>query len=393
MDTGVPQIEMRQTTGLGRLDYVDSIRAILLLFGIPFHAAVPYSDHRWYFNSTTSDGLVGYISSLFMLFRMPAFFVIAGFFAAMMLERRGPAIWMRDRARRLLVPLVSAILLIVPIESALLDFRNDRNPFSSFLNLGSLSLPPVGQAWFLRDLFIYCCIAAAVFAVLKVKRRERSFGAPATIAIAMLFVALSAVGTRGFFWTLAALHINESASFAFYRGVFYFPFFVAGALLWLFPKYYQRFITCPAYIPVLGLLFLFALAFHPPTGFVGVREMALGYLAGAVGTWVVLNLAARFLDSQNNLTAFYVNGALTIYLVHVLFTFMFGLMLVDGLGHPLVEWLIIVVLVLASSSAFYWMTRKVPFLHYLFNGQYPSENGARGWRVMSRPGAKPRLAG
>ena len=49
------------------------------------------------------------------IFRMPTFFLMAGFLGRMTLQRRGPADFIRDRAKRVLVPLVLGWCLLYPL--------------------------------------------------------------------------------------------------------------------------------------------------------------------------------------------------------------------------------------------------------------------------------------
>src|SRR5262245_53701393 len=54
------------------------------------------------------------------VFRLPLFFLVAGFFAALMLDRRGTAALVRNRGIRIGIPFVVGVLLVVPVLSACL---------------------------------------------------------------------------------------------------------------------------------------------------------------------------------------------------------------------------------------------------------------------------------
>ena len=59
-------------------------------------------------------------------FRMPTFFVLAGFFAMLLAEKRGLRGMSLDRMRRVLAPLAAAIVVILPITGLLMiDFMLD----------------------------------------------------------------------------------------------------------------------------------------------------------------------------------------------------------------------------------------------------------------------------
>jgi len=78
----------QQTTD--RLHALDAVRAFALLSGIALHATMPFLAglKGWVTTETPSDTLAA-VWYVIHMFRMPVFFLIAGFFARMMLERRG----------------------------------------------------------------------------------------------------------------------------------------------------------------------------------------------------------------------------------------------------------------------------------------------------------------
>ncbi len=117
---------------------LDSLRAVMMLLGIYLHAVVAYSNTGgWPYKDEASltDALnvsLGVIHS----FRMPVFFVMAGFFAALLYLRRGARSFAENRARRVLVPFVAGWVLLFPTVAAL----------SMYGRLWRLS-DPVRQVW------------------------------------------------------------------------------------------------------------------------------------------------------------------------------------------------------------------------------------------------------
>lgn len=101
---------MAQTKeNLTRLHYMDNLRALIMIAGVFFHAALAYSLYMheiWLsadpLNTPFMDWLVSFLHS----FRMPLFFVIAGFFAAMLVRRKGMVGMLKNRALRILLPLI-----------------------------------------------------------------------------------------------------------------------------------------------------------------------------------------------------------------------------------------------------------------------------------------------
>lgn len=89
-----------------RLHALDHLRASMMWLGIVLHASIAYmvapSPLPWHDDQSTpvADLLVALIHA----FRMPLFFILAGFFAALLLQRRGPAGMARNRLLRLGLP-------------------------------------------------------------------------------------------------------------------------------------------------------------------------------------------------------------------------------------------------------------------------------------------------
>lgn len=89
-----------------RLHALDNLRATMMWLGIVLHVAaihtaspspLPWHDDR---STPVADLLMGAIHA----FRMPVFFLLAGFFVALLVQRRGATSMLRNRLRRLALP-------------------------------------------------------------------------------------------------------------------------------------------------------------------------------------------------------------------------------------------------------------------------------------------------
>ena len=97
-----------------RLHALDAVRGYALLLGVVLHATAAFLPDfpmaSWKLESSTVASVLYYVIHLF---RMSAFYLIAGFFARMVLERRGVKAFVRDRAKRVLLPLVVGLPVVV----------------------------------------------------------------------------------------------------------------------------------------------------------------------------------------------------------------------------------------------------------------------------------------
>jgi len=89
-----------------RLHSLDALRAAALLLGVVLHASLAFfPDQIWIVHDDSTSIGAAWLFFAIHIFRMTAFFLIAGFFAHMMLRRRGWLAFARDRLIRIGGPL------------------------------------------------------------------------------------------------------------------------------------------------------------------------------------------------------------------------------------------------------------------------------------------------
>ncbi|MBI1354027.1 MAG: acyltransferase family protein [Acidobacteria bacterium] len=107
-----------QSASSPRLHALDSLRAVMMLLGVVLHGAAPYVATPFAMcplRDTTTHPAFDVVLILIHSFRMPVFFVMAGFFAAMLCLERGEAVFISNRKQRILKPLLwFGALLFVP---------------------------------------------------------------------------------------------------------------------------------------------------------------------------------------------------------------------------------------------------------------------------------------
>jgi fucose 4-O-acetylase-like acetyltransferase len=87
---------------------LDAVRAIALLLGIVLHAGESFmpKNPMWAITDDSTSVVPAIAAYVIHVFRMSLFFLMAGFFGRMALQRKGLAGFVRDRLERILVPLV-----------------------------------------------------------------------------------------------------------------------------------------------------------------------------------------------------------------------------------------------------------------------------------------------
>lgn len=152
-----------------RLHALDALRAIAMLLGIALHATLAYWPDvfpLWAADDPASSPLFIVAFSVIHLFRMEAFFLMAGFFGCMLLARDGARTFASHRAKRIALPLLLGMCTVIPIAGFVwawgLNLRlpePDRAaPLQAYTNYLSLRgtagwLQPM-HLWFLQHLLV-----------------------------------------------------------------------------------------------------------------------------------------------------------------------------------------------------------------------------------------------
>lgn len=151
-----------------RLHWADHLRALAMLAGVAFHAALAYSPLMAGFFPTAdrqNSAIVDVLAWGLHLVRMPLFFLVSGFFAAWVLDTRGGAALARQRVRRVLLPFLVAWPLVHLSIAAATTWAagNLAHPSPLLLMLREWlalpdppALPPAtGHLWFLYYLLLF----------------------------------------------------------------------------------------------------------------------------------------------------------------------------------------------------------------------------------------------
>lgn len=154
-----------------RIHALDHVRAFALLLGVVYHSAHAWSAKLhvpWIVEASDGSWAIAAFEHISHLFRMPLFYVLAGFFAALVIARRGPAAFVTNRLARIVVPfLVSLPILAVAFVQILRSAPPDLSEMTRALHAppapGAERAPlQVFHLWFLVYLvWFYAVVMAA----------------------------------------------------------------------------------------------------------------------------------------------------------------------------------------------------------------------------------------
>ena len=140
-----------------------------MTLGILLHAALAYLGGWAFVDPRFTWEWLGLLTDAIHLFRMPAFFVLSGFFGALLWARRGARAMLRNRVERVLLPFVVFVVLLWSAQMFVDGFARDLldggeapiwHGFGSLWGLGFFPGDTL-HLWFLYDLLLIIAISAA----------------------------------------------------------------------------------------------------------------------------------------------------------------------------------------------------------------------------------------
>jgi peptidoglycan/LPS O-acetylase OafA/YrhL len=97
---------------------LDAVRAFAMLLGIALHAGLSFATIPWIVQDTRQNEWFTLLFEAIHGFRMQLFFLVSGFFTAMLWRKRGLRALLKQRATRILLPLILGLFTIIPATQA-----------------------------------------------------------------------------------------------------------------------------------------------------------------------------------------------------------------------------------------------------------------------------------
>ena len=153
--------------------FMDWLRVIAIGFLLLFHTGMLFVGWGWHIVNTGNAAMLELPMDIAHRLRMPLLFVIAGASMHYALGRRGAFAVLTERSKRLLLPLVAGMFIVVPPQIYFEQLFRQQwlGTYASFYLERILDLPtyPGGltnwhHLWFIAYLFVYCLALLPVFA-------------------------------------------------------------------------------------------------------------------------------------------------------------------------------------------------------------------------------------
>ncbi|OYW87583.1 MAG: hypothetical protein B7Z20_04780 [Sphingobium sp. 32-64-5] len=373
---------MTNKTAAGREHHWDVLRAALMLLGVPYHVFMSYrAGQTWIVTSGEGGALYTWLAEIIHLFRMPVFFIVAGYFAALLLARRDAGDWLKGRMTRLGIPFLTCLLLLNPLMNFACElsvFVNAQDSWASFAHNSRTSGGYwVRHLWFIIVLLYFCAASACavrIFPSLKQARLPRRVDGwlarhflPVLLLVAIVVGLWEAVAVELFYMGGLATNIPQQI-LRLDEVIQYAPWFLIGLLVQRAPA--LRGSLYRLSLPVALIAAAATLASLLGMGRLGPMEGRFIATIAAVGI-AQLTIAAckNFADRPHPLVDRMVDASFVIYLFHM--PIIIGLVLV-GKSVPLAldaKVMLILLASLAISWGAWEGVRRSRLLLFLFDGR------------------------
>jgi surface polysaccharide O-acyltransferase-like enzyme len=126
-----------------RQHHLDAVRTFAMLLGIVLHASLSYFDSGWAVNDGVDSEFFAVLLIAIHGFRMPLFFLLSGYFTALLVQRRGIAQTAKNRLLRITIPLAIGAVTIVPLTTLTGSWASSSGSDGDEVSAGEVERPSV----------------------------------------------------------------------------------------------------------------------------------------------------------------------------------------------------------------------------------------------------------
>jgi len=365
-----------------RIHSLDSLRAIMMLLGLVLHSTETYlvqDNEPWPKDFLYTSSFLNYLEYLIHMFRMPIFFLVAGFFGALLFYQKGSINMVKNRISRIAFPFIVFLFLLYPITLFSLDyskavFSGDNDAFGNTLSNFSDFFPETTlHLWFLYYLIMITFVMVLLALLFKktpnlTKKIHQSFSwifqRP---FMRIIFLAISTFVLLVILWSLSGpTPLAFSPNFEAF--IFYFFFYSVGWILFKCMDLLDSFMKYD-WLNVIIAIILFTVAYIFSNDLDDILKGVLSAFMISLFVFGITGLFIRYFSSHSQRIRYISDSSYWIYLIHIPFTIIIPGLIANLELHAIGKFLITLILTTIISIASYHYLVRSTFIGKFLNGR------------------------
>jgi glucans biosynthesis protein C len=144
---------------------LDWLRVILILLVFLHHSAMPFNGDDWLIMNSESSKFLDDLMVYFEQWRLPLLFFISGAGVVFARKNRSSSQFLKERSKRLLIPFMVGIYIIVPPQIYMQNDQKYNHLFDVYKSI--LISPKTQHLWFIEYLFVFAILSTFVIYFLR----------------------------------------------------------------------------------------------------------------------------------------------------------------------------------------------------------------------------------
>lgn len=336
---------------------IDWLRVIAIWLLIVYHLMIgfqPFGVFIGFIQNNDKWTALQVPMSLLSIWRIPLLFFVSGMGVSFAIRKRNWSALIKERARRILLPLVFGALAIVPLHMFL---------WQDYYMQDLVYAPHPGHLWFLGNIFVYVLVLSPVFLFLKRKKDQPGgqrlislFRHPLVFVILMVPFVLEAMIVQPEYFEMYAYTWH-----GFWLGLiaFFFGFLMVyvGDVFWQQLKRFKWLLLALA-----GAMFAVRWGYFDLSSPPGLKAVESNLFV-----FTVLGFGYQYLNKPSEWLSYLSSASYPIYILHMLFLYVGSYWMFPLSWSPAVKFTAICLLTFIGCYVVYeFIIRRTSVLRPLF---------------------------
>lgn len=344
--------------------YIDNIRILCILLLFPFHTAMIFNNlgESWYIHSQSKTWATLFIIGVYPWW-MSALFALAGISTVYALKKRTAKQYVKERFYKLFIPLLSAIVLLIPVQTYLADlyFNNYKGSYFEHLSIYFTLTDWSGydghftpaHTWFMLYLFVISMVSLPLMIWYKNKKKKLNGSKITMVKILLLFLVI-----------LICTPILEigGKSVGEFAACFLLGYFVLSV-----EEIQDR---LEKYCIPLAIVWVIMIIIRCGMFQMGMSNGLIWDVEQRILSWVgilaIVALGKHFLEFNNAFTKYFAPAAFPIYFFHQSIIVIVGYIIIRHVHGTLIQYVSIVAISFVLTIFMYEICRKIVIARLLF---------------------------